>query len=71
MKFQTLIRCTLRRVINLRKQAAHTMGDVSDASKKIADSADWATLALISVTGVAVVALLIAVVALERASYER
>lgn len=71
MKFETLTRCTLSRVVNLRKRAAETMEDVSATSKKIADTADWATLALISIAGVAVVALLIAVVALERASYER
>lgn len=71
MNLQTCVRCTLFGMLNLRKQAAKTMEDVSGASRKIADTADWASLALIAVGGVAVVAMLIAVVALERASYER
>jgi hypothetical protein len=57
--------------MNLRKQAGKTLEDVSSASRKIADTADWGNLALISVAGVAFVAILIAVVALERASNDR
>lgn len=71
MKLQTFIWCTVRRVMNLRKRAAETLQDVSSASKKIEETADWASIALCVVAGVAVLALITAVIALERASYER
>ena len=54
--------------MSLRKQAGKTLEDVSTASRQIAATADWDNLALIAVAGVAVVAMLIAVVALERSS---
>lgn len=71
MNLHVWFRCTLHGMLNVRKRAVQTMEDVSVASKKIADTADWASLALIAVAGVSALALLIAVVALERASYER
>jgi len=58
-------------MLNLRKRAAETLEDVSDASKRIGQTADWASLALLAVAGLSIVALFTAVVALERASYER
>jgi hypothetical protein len=71
MNFQTIIGCIVPRMLNLKKRAAETLQDVSSASKKIEETADWAAIALCVVAGVAAVALLTAVIALERASYER
>jgi len=71
MKFKTVDSCILRRVMNLRKRAAETLQDVSNASKKFEETADWAGIALCVVAGVAVLALFTAILALERASYER
>lgn len=58
-------------MVNLRKRAAETMEDVSVASKRISDTADWASLALLAVAGVSVIAIMISLVALERSSYDR
>lgn len=65
-------------MLNLGKRAAVMMEDVSDASKKVgettkslSETADWAALALLAVAGVSIVAMMIAVLALERSSYER
>jgi len=55
----------------LRERAEQTLNDVSSASKKIEETADWASIALCVVAGVAALALITAVIALERASYER
>ena len=44
------------------------MEDVSSASHKIAETADWGSLALLAVAGCAIAAMFVAVVALERAS---
>ena len=50
--------------MNLRKKAQETMSDVSDASRQVVDSTQWATVALVAVAGVSVLALLIGVAAL-------
>jgi hypothetical protein len=58
-------------MLNLRRQASETFTDVSDASRKVMTSAEWATVAMISVTIVAVLALSVAVIALERSTNDR
>lgn len=64
-------RCTLRRMLNLRKRAAATLEDVSDASKKVGEATELAGVALLALVGISLVALVVAVIALERSSYER
>lgn len=71
MMFQPLNLCYLPPVKNLWKQAGETMEDVSVASKKVGETSEWAGVALFAVAGVSLLALLVAVIALERASYER
>lgn len=71
MKLQTLIRVFSRVMWKLRERAEQTLQDVSSASKKFEETADWAGIALGVVAGVAILALFTAIVALERASYER
>jgi hypothetical protein len=58
-------------MVNLRRQAKETMEDVSDASKKVGETADMAGVVLFAVAGVSLVALLVAVIALERATHDR
>lgn len=57
-------------MLNLRKQASETMNDVSEASKKITDTTEWAAVAIFAALGIAVVALAVAIVALERSGHE-
>lgn len=52
--------------MTIRKQARETMTDVSDASKKIVASTEWATVALIAVAAVSLFALSIGIIALNR-----
>lgn len=52
--------------MNLRRQARETLDDVSDASKKIVSSTEWATVALVAVAAVSILALGIGIVALHR-----
>lgn len=58
-------------MLNLRRQAVETMEDVSVASKKVGQASDLVGIGLLAVAGVSLVALLIAVVALERAKHDR
>jgi hypothetical protein len=51
--------------MNLRKKAQETLDDVSDASRRVVDSTEWATIALVAVAAVSVVALAVAVTALN------
>lgn len=66
-----LFRCILRRMVNLRKQAEETMKDVSDASVKVGETAEWARMLPLAVAGVSLVALLVAVYALGKVSNAR
>jgi hypothetical protein len=52
--------------MNLRRQAHETMTNVTDASKKVVESSNWATVALIGVAAVSLLALGVAVIALTR-----
>lgn len=47
------------------------MTDVSDASKKVVETTEWATVALIAVAAVSVLALGVGLVALSRSSNGR
>lgn len=53
--------------MNLRRQAKETLEDVTTASRRVVDSTEWATVALVSVSAVSVLALVVAVAALSRA----
>lgn len=55
-------------MLNLRRQASETMTDVSDAAKKTISTTEWATVALVAVAGVSLLALALAVIALNRSS---
>lgn len=51
--------------MNLRKKAQDTLSDVSDASRQVIDTTEWATVALVSVCIVSVCALVAATLALN------
>jgi len=51
--------------MNLRRKAQETLDDVSDASRRVVDSTEWATVALVAVAAVSLVALAVAVAALH------
>jgi hypothetical protein len=53
--------------MNIRQKAKNTMDDVSDASKKVVETANWSTVALIAVAAVSVLALGVGLAALARA----
>jgi hypothetical protein len=71
IKLSNLFPCILRTMMNLRKQAKEVMEDVTVASKKVEESAEWATVALMAVTCLSLAGLLVAVIALGRASHDR
>jgi hypothetical protein len=50
----------------LRDQAVATMSHVSEASIKVVGVSEWATIALVAVAAVALLALGVAVIALSR-----
>lgn len=50
--------------MNLRKKAKETLSDVSDAAERVVDSTEWATIALVAVAAVSLLALGIAITAL-------
>lgn len=50
--------------MNLRKKAKDALDDVSDASRQVVDSTQWATVALVAVAAVSVLALAVGLVAL-------
>lgn len=52
--------------MNLRRKAKDALQDVSDASAQVIDTSQWATVALVSVCMVSVLALVVAVAALNR-----
>lgn len=53
--------------MNLRKKAKDALEDVSDASRQVVDSTQWATVALVAVAAVSVFALGVGLVALAEA----
>ena len=53
---------------NVSVQAKETLTDVSDASKKVIETTNWATVALISVAAVSVLALGVGLIALSRST---
>jgi len=55
---------------SLRKRAKETLADVSDASKTVIVTTQWATIALIAVTAVSVLALGISLYTLSKVSNE-
>jgi hypothetical protein len=57
--------------MNLRKKAQETLSDVSDASRQVVDSTQWATVALVAVAAVSLLALGVAVTALISSNRER
>lgn len=52
--------------MNLRKKAQETLSDVSDASRQVVDSTQWATIALVGVAAVSVLALALGLAALAQ-----
>jgi hypothetical protein len=56
--------------LNLRRRAKETLTDVSDASKTVIETTQWATIALIAVTAVSVLALGISLYTLSKVSNE-
>lgn len=50
--------------MNLRRKAKDALEDVSEASRQVVDSTQWATVALVAVAAVAVLALGVGLVAL-------
>lgn len=54
--------------MKIRTQVKDTLTDVSDASRKVVASTEWATVALIAVAVVSILALTLSVVALTEES---
>jgi hypothetical protein len=71
-RFFRFIGCDDKKVIsysgpmNLRKKAAETFDSVAEASEKVVDTTEWATVALIGVAALSLLGLAIGVVALSR-----
>lgn len=57
----------MKRLTEMQTQARGAMADVSDASRRIVQTTEWATVALVAVAAVSVLALGVAVVALKKA----
>lgn len=53
-------------MLKLTRQAKETLEDVSTASKSVVVTTEWATVALIAVAAVSLLALTVAIVALNR-----
>lgn len=53
-------------MLKLSRQARETLEDVSDASKTVIASTEWASVALVAVAGVSLLALALAVISLNR-----
>lgn len=58
-------------MLKLTRQAKETLEDVSTASRRVVDTTEWASVALITVAAVSLLALTVAIVALNRSSYAR
>lgn len=52
--------------MTLRRQAKDSLESVTDASKKVINTTEWATVALITVSAVSLIALGIAIIALGK-----
>lgn len=55
--------------MNIRAKARETLTDVSDASKKVVETTNWATIALVAVAAVSVLALGVGLVAISRSGH--
>jgi CHASE3 domain sensor protein len=53
-------------MMKLTRQARETLEDVSDASRTVINTTEWATVALVAVAAVSLLALGLAVLALHR-----
>lgn len=53
-------------MMKITRQAKETLEDVSTASRRVVETSEWAAVALIAVAAVSLLALTIAVVALNR-----
>lgn len=56
---------------NVLKQGTETLNDVSTASKRVVETTELASVALLAVAGVSLLAVVIALIALERSSNGR
>jgi hypothetical protein len=54
--------------MNLRKKADAALSDVSDASRTVVNTTQWATVALVAVTALSLVGLMVGCVALRKVS---
>lgn len=54
--------------MNLRRKAAETLDGVKEASSQVIETTSWATVALVAVSAIAVLALGIGIYALGRAN---
>lgn len=52
--------------MKIRSQAETTLSDVSAASRRVVETTEWATVALVAVAAVSVLALVVGTVALGR-----
>jgi hypothetical protein len=52
-------------MLNLRKQASDTLSEITDASKKVVTTTEQASIALLAVAAVSLLALGVAFIALE------
>lgn len=57
--------------MKIRTKASETLDDVTAASRKVVETTEWATVALIAVAAVSVLALGVACVALSRTGAAR
>jgi hypothetical protein len=58
-------------MVNLRNQAKETMRDVSSATRAVTEAADWVPMMVLGVAAVSLLALGIALIALEVATSDR
>ena len=58
-------------MLKLTRQAKETLEDVSTASRRVVDTTEWASVALITVAAVSLLALTVAIVSLNRSGYAR
>jgi hypothetical protein len=58
-------------MVSLRKQAEETMKNVSAVTRKMEDTADWVPMLILGVAAVSLLALGIALIALEVATSDR
>lgn len=69
--FQRFQSCILLGMASLRKQARETLQDVSAATRAFEDTADWVPMLVLGVAAVSLLALGVALIALEVATSDR